>query len=134
MHLLGHLFIPLLLFLRGSAVLDSLNVRLQAVHQHPQCGNCASKDAGLGLLTCLSASFSSFNSFSCSLMASCCLRASTLFAYDVNPALGRKGFLLLCQFFPAGLRRCIVSQEGKGKADEKKKWGEETWTPTVFAY
>lgn len=67
-------------------------------------------------------------------MASCCLRASTLFAYDVNPALGRKGFLLLCQFFPAGLRRCIVSQEGKGKADEKKKWGEETWTPTVFAY
>lgn len=34
MHLLSHLFIPLLLFLRGSAVLDSLNVRLQVTHQH----------------------------------------------------------------------------------------------------
>ncbi len=65
-------------------------------------------------------------------MASCCLRASTLFAYEVNPALGRKGFLLLCQFFPAGPRRCIVSQEGKGKVDGKS--GGEASAPTVFAY
>ncbi len=43
MHFLGHLFIPLLLFLRGSAVLDSLNVRLQTFHQNPQCRTAQAK-------------------------------------------------------------------------------------------
>lgn len=56
-------------------------------------------------------------------MASCCLRASTLFAYDVKPALGRKGFLLLCQFFPAGPRRCMLARREKGKENLTKKSG-----------
>ena len=70
-------------------------------------------------LTCLSASLSSLNSFSYSLTASCCFRAAALFVYEVKPPLGLKGFLLSCQFLPAGPRRRKISQEEKGKVGEK---------------
>lgn len=106
-HLLCHFFVALLLLLCSPTVSDVLDMRLgNRVSETRKTGKSREfADGGLWLGTLRSASFSSLSSFSCSLTASWCLRASSLFAYEVMPLVGRNGFLVSCQFFPAGPRQ-----------------------------
>lgn len=50
-------------------------------------------------------------------MAASCFRSSTLFAYEVRPEVGRKGFLLPCQFLPGGAVRDCIQDETRGWKD-----------------
>lgn len=106
-HLLCHLVVSFLFLLGGSAFLDPLDMGLLSVISIRTVTTSQCK------LTWRSASFSSFSSFSCSLMASCCLRSSCLFANEVMPAAGRKGFLASCQFLPAGTPETLANEKIK---------------------
>ena len=94
-HRLCQLLIPSFLFFRSTFILDCLYSPLHLNQLVlPIFGNSQF------VLTCLSASFSSFISFSFAFIASVAFRSSWRFSYVELPAFGRKAFRAACHCLP----------------------------------
>lgn len=112
MHLLRHLLISLLLLLCRSLRFEGFNAGLE--HNHRLESRKRKRAAHRGRnRTFLSASFSSFISFSLALTRAIATRSFARFSYGVKPEPGRNAFLGSCHCLPVVL---IVSENSLGAA------------------
>lgn len=116
MHLLGHLLVSFLFLLCGAFILDCLYSFLIT---HISVAHVICRYLWFSR-TCLSASFSSFISFSLALVADVDIRNFVRCSYEVNPELGRNALRGACHCLPEELSVSI------NQATEIYKFGSNT--------